>query len=463
MYSILMKKIAIIGAGASGTLLSIQLLKQLLNQTDTACQLTVFDHNPSLGKGIAYTQTHPCHLLNVPVEKMIADASEPDGFYRWISKAHPDLSVSPKDFVPRAWFGDYLNHLLQEALSKQNKDTTFQHLQETIIDLDWDKAQEKWALVSASGNRRWFDIVVLALGNAPDSLPSEKEKALIDHPRFIQNPWDTEKLQAIQPHDHVFILGTGLTMVDKVLELEKAGFRGKVTALSRRGHLPHCHSLTPHPANLEDLINLTPKALMCRLRGQVAENQFDWRQVVDGLRPHTQSIWQHWNIPQKKQFLRHLSSLWEIHRHRLPPSSNLALNQLKAEKRLTLLAGRPIQYLSVDPHEKIEIRFQPRGKTQVETLTADWVINCAGAGNQLLKRSDALMQNLIQQRKMALDDLQFSFKANSNLQLSYLPQPELTSLYGIGPILKGSFWECTAIAEIRQQAEYLAQTLLQKS
>ena len=456
-----MKKIAIVGAGASGTLLSIQLIKQLLNQTDKIYQLTVFDHRPSLGKGIAYADTHSCHVLNVPVEKMIADSSDPDGFYRWILKTHPEASVSLTDFVPRSWFGDYLHHLLQEALSKQTQDLTFQHRQETILDLDWNPQQQEWELLSEKEKKYGFDVVVLALGNAPDSLPSEKEKALIAHPRFIQNPWDTSRLKQIQPQDHVFILGTGLTMIDKLLELNQSGIQANFTALSRRGHLPQTHSpktLPALPQNLENWMGLSPKRLLQEIKEQIADNHCDWRQVIDSIRPYTQRIWQNWDLQQRKQFLRHLSSLWEIHRHRMPPSSNEAVNTFLKQKRLDVLAGRPIRYQPFDS-ETIQIQFQPRGKTQVETLTANWVINSAGAGNQLVKRSDSLIQNLILQHKIALDDLQFGFRSNLDLQLTYLPEPELCSLYGIGPILKGTFWECTAIAEIRQQAEQLANFL----
>jgi uncharacterized NAD(P)/FAD-binding protein YdhS len=478
------KTIAIIGAGASGTLLSTQ----LLNQVDTPIHLTLFDKNPSLGQGIAYAQTEPAHdldsihLLNVPVEKMTGDTRQPDGFYRWLLEEYLERSVQPGAFVPRWWFGDYLHHLFQEALSQKHPQAkhlqakhpqaTFQHLIETVIDLDWDNEKKQWVIHTLNEKESWaskhfFDVVVLALGNAPDSLPSEKEKALISQPRFIQNPWERGRFNAIQPHDHVFILGTGLTMIDQVLSLEQKGFQGHITALSRRGHLPHVHSetsLTPIPQQLDVLKHLSPKGLTGFLREQIAQDSIDWRQVADGLRPHTQSLWQHWTIHQKKQFLRHLSSLWEIHRHRMPPSSRETLNLLQKEKRLTLVAGRPLAYLHLAPKSemsgsKIEIHFQPRGKNTVDTLAADWVINCAGAGNQLLKRSDQLIQNVIQQQKIALDDLQFGFKANANLQLTYLPQPELTSLYGLGPLLKGTFWECTAITEIRQQADQLARSI----
>jgi len=33
-------------------------------------------------------------------------------------------------------------------------------------------------------------------------------------------------------------------------------------------------------------------------------------------------------------------------------------------------------------------------------------------------------------------------------------------LYGMGPVTKGRFWECTAVPEIRKQAEELAERLI---
>src|SRR5690606_25076177 len=54
-------------------------------------------------------------------------------------------------------------------------------------------------------------------------------------------------------HDRVLMIGSGLTMIDKLLELEACGHTGPVHALSRRGLLPRAHRRRPEtlPADVQ--------------------------------------------------------------------------------------------------------------------------------------------------------------------------------------------------------------------
>ena len=67
--------VAIIGGGASGTIVAAQLARR-------GVQSILIDGSGRLGKGVAYSTTEPAHLLNVRAEGMSAWAGEADHFVK---------------------------------------------------------------------------------------------------------------------------------------------------------------------------------------------------------------------------------------------------------------------------------------------------------------------------------------------------------------------------------------------
>ncbi|NCV45075.1 MAG: FAD-dependent oxidoreductase, partial [Actinobacteria bacterium] len=56
-----MRKVLIVGGGASGLLVAINLLRK-----SDDCEVTIVEPNERLGLGVAYSTLDPEHLLNVP-------------------------------------------------------------------------------------------------------------------------------------------------------------------------------------------------------------------------------------------------------------------------------------------------------------------------------------------------------------------------------------------------------------
>ena len=96
--------VAIVGGGAGGTLVAVQLLRQARGPWHIA----LVERSGALARGLAYGPAEPCHLLNLPAAGMSALPDDPGHFVRW-SGAAPDA------FVPRALYGAYLEALLTSA------------------------------------------------------------------------------------------------------------------------------------------------------------------------------------------------------------------------------------------------------------------------------------------------------------------------------------------------------------
>jgi uncharacterized NAD(P)/FAD-binding protein YdhS len=108
-----MKRITIIGGGASGTLLAINLIR---NANSLPLQINLIEKNEYFG-GVAYGMAKDFHLLNVPAGKMGAFPDDVEHFYKWLT--FNNYNYSTTDFVPRKIYGEYLKQILKETIERK--------------------------------------------------------------------------------------------------------------------------------------------------------------------------------------------------------------------------------------------------------------------------------------------------------------------------------------------------------
>src|SRR6478735_2867100 len=104
------KNIAIIGAGCTGALLAINLLKI---HKGGGINLVLIDKFERMGRGLAYRTWDDNHVLNVPAGNMSALVDDPLHFVRFCQTVDPAFSAG--SFVSRRLYGDYLEQLLAQA------------------------------------------------------------------------------------------------------------------------------------------------------------------------------------------------------------------------------------------------------------------------------------------------------------------------------------------------------------
>lgn len=230
------KSIAVIGGGFSGSLLAIHLLRRL----PPDCRVHLLERRSGFGTGMAYSTGNPNHLLNVPAGRMSAFHDAPDDFVRWLAR-QPDVpaEMARSDaFVSRGLFGRYVQSLLAQQLGPEASNRNLYLFPDEAVGLT--QTASGIVIATASGRPLSVDAAVLAVGNfPPESPPIDPD--IYDSKRYIADPWDDAALSAIPPGSHVLVIGSGLTMVDLVITLRDKGHEGVITALSRRGLLPHRH------------------------------------------------------------------------------------------------------------------------------------------------------------------------------------------------------------------------------
>lgn len=434
--------VIIIGGGASGVLLAVQ----LLSRRDGNFFVSIVEPRPRVGLGLAYSTRDDDHLLNTRAQHMSALADQPGHFLAWL--ARNDLFADPDAFVSRSIYGRYLAGLLAPWQQGEDKrrlrlvtatcTALGEHMDGVVAHLD-------------NGTVLIGELAVLATGHtAPAAVPGS---ALTD-------PWTAPA--PIDPGDTVAILGTGLSMVDHVLTLLNAGHSGPILALSRRGLLPRDHAPTrPLTLRLEDLpLGATASATLRWMRGlaRLAEAPGGtWRDAVDGIRPHVRRLWRSLPQAERARFLRHAAPWWDVHRHRIPPASARRLTEALASGQLTILRGA---HVAASPAGgAIDLTWRPYRQREPQVLRVARVIDCRGLRGDPAATASPVIRDLLGRGAARVDPLRLGLDTDSDGRLKRQDGSTAWRIRAIGPVTRAAFWEITAIPDIREQAARMAADL----
>lgn len=446
--------VAVIGSGASGTLLAAQLLRR----GEPGSRVVLIERSGAFGPGVAYSSTSDAHRLNVAAAQMAALPKDPQAFFRW-SRDRLD-AASPGDFLPRRLFGEYLVDLLDECERLAAGVVTLERRADEVVALPPspdDPARRRLVLVS--GGSIDADQVVLALGNSAPAAPIGLPREILESPHFLADPWAAGALRSSRADQAVLLLGTGLTMVDVALELGVSG--GPVMyAMSRSGLLPRAHQPHPTPAGPPSVDPSTPPSLerlVAVLTDEVAaadDRGDDWRPLIDSLRPIANELWDGLDAAERTRFQREYGRLWSIHRHRMAPQVGGALHRLIEKGRLRVqpatLKGARVRDGRVDvdivhPRDDAPARFR-----------VDRIINCTGPLHDPERIATPLVQDLVRRGSVRSNALGIGFDTDADGTIIDRRGKPVPGVYAIGPLRDGGLLETTAVPEIGQQARALS-------
>ncbi len=445
--------IAIVGGGFSG----VALAAALHRYAKQPVEIYIFEKTGQFGAGEAYRTPYIWHLLNARAGEMSALQDEPDQFVRWLqlnAATYLDTaSPHARQFVPRVLYSQYLCSLMTTIFRDENGLVKLHLVPEEIVDLVHDAHKIK--LTAGNDKEYIVDQAVLAIGNNP---PARIPYDIPANIQCIDNPWDYTALKDIPKEAPVMIVGTGLSMIDAVLTLHHQQHRGKIYALSRRGLLPLPHTETCHTATL-NIANLPRdvKGLMKALRAEadrMIEAGEDWRAIMQQMRCNLQDIWVQMDERNKKRFMRHVLSYWNIHRHRVHEKLSALLTRLQQEGQLEVMSGR----LAGVSEQGVTARLRHQHQPTVFPVTH--IINCMGSSNNISATEQPMLAALMQRGNVCHDDLKLGLLTNRKYELITAQGHVLPACYTLGPPMRGVIWECIAVPEIRQQCKELAQLLL---
>jgi uncharacterized NAD(P)/FAD-binding protein YdhS len=451
--------VAIVGAGAAGTLTAVQLCETAARRR-AALDLVLVDPAPEAGRGTAYATRDPRHRLNVPADGMSCYPDDPGHFTRWLCR-HGEPDVRGSDFATRYRYGAYLADTLARAIVHAHG-TVAVHRLRTRAEGCARTSDGRLELLLADGESLSADSAVLATGPAA-TTGDWAPPGLRTSERFIRSPWAPGALDGPLadpatgandgPLGDVLLVGTGLTAVDLALSLHRSG--RTVHALSRTGLLPQPHALSPAaemaaPEGLDAPTLTALRRTVYRHIGRAVRAHGDWRPALDSLRPHTARLWRSLTPTERAAFLEREGALWNTHRHRMAPTTGESVARARTARRLRVHTGG-ITDAVARPDGPLLVTFSDGLR-----VTVGWVIDCTGPGPL---PEDPLWRSLFDTGAAVPGPLGLGV-ATRDGRLLDAEGRSWAPLFTLGAPRRGELWETTAVPEIRVQAAALAAELL---
>lgn len=448
--------IVIVGAGFCGSVLATNLLRSPGRR-----DIVLIERGTSIGRGVAYASHEVPYVLNVPAGRLSVQPGDPLHFLRYVRQSHPDADA--EDFMPRSMYGSYLQEVLDEAERAAPAGVVLKRVFGEVTGIER-AVGEKPLLVQVAGRAPvGADRVVLALGNPPSAV-HPWARGLLHHPAYFHDPWTMPRSWRAQ--HSVLIVGSGLTMVDVALALSlEGGQMPLVRAISRHGLLPLGQTIFRPTAVQGDGEFLLSNAVSIRrvlamsraLSVRVEQMGGDWREVVTFIRHLAPDLWQRLPEPERRRFLRHVQSYWDVHRHRVPPSMAARIDHMRRSGRLKVHAGR-IREL-VPEGDELRVMWRRRGGQENESFAVNAVINATGPNYALRRSADPLVRSLRTAGLVAEDPLNLGLRTARHGACLAADGSASADLFYLGPMLRADHWEATAAPELRVHAEQLARHL----
>jgi uncharacterized NAD(P)/FAD-binding protein YdhS len=441
-------RIAIVGRGFSGMMTAIALMRTM----NTPFQLQLFDPNSSVSGGQALATGRSSEILNSRVRDLSVSAGDPDDFNDWLCANASFRTAVPaaipgfqQIFVPKSIFSDYVYQRFSEALASR-RDITVQVSSEPVFAVRRERGSRLRVENGRTAANSPFDAVFLATGYGMPTVPAAGEPATADAPTAV-------RARRLVARPHIVLRGSGLRVVDRLLQLRDSGYGGQISIISKHGFLPQSHTrINADPAFPADSMPSRLSEIVRFIRTACAEAEAagqNWQSVMNGLRKHARSLWQGLPARQKQQFNRHLRALYDSHRNRLPEAIHVRLKRELAEGNTVLRKG---QVICLTPAGLV---FKPAGHTQQETIDADQVIDCRCQAPDL---GTPLMRSLIDGGLAVPDELELGLAVDANGSLAV--EGRVTDgLYAIGPLGLGSLPDIDLVPEIVTQAYAAAEGL----
>src|ERR1700722_20306621 len=175
------------------------------------------------------------------------------------------------------------------------------------------------------------------------------------------------------------------------------------------------------------------------------------------MRPVTVELWRGLPPRERDRFLRHLRPYWDVHRHRMAPDVADAFEAMLAEGAVEVVRGR---LATIERRgDGAVVCWRPRGGTDARTLTVQRVIFATGVPAS--DERDPLIASLAAQGLARIEPNGLGLAVDETLQLVGADGQVTPFLWALGPIVRGMFWECTAVPDIRVQARMVGDAVAQ--
>jgi len=461
-------RVAIVGGGYTGAAAAVQLARASRH----AVAITIVEPRAEVGRGLAYSTLDPDHRLNGPLDNHLVDPDTPDELQRWcedrgIFAGDPEVQASNGAlYIRRGDFGAHVDDVVRATPG-------IRHHQALATGLR--VAQHGFEVVAEEA-RIPADLVIVATGNGTSTLP-RAFAAISGHPALAGDPFDAARLHAIRRDDRVFLVGSGLTALDVISTLERAGHRGTITAFSRHGVRPRPPRDPLPPGSTSGLmdridgempayaaaaltnggLNALTRALRLRIEEAALRGE-RWQGPFDELRNSVWRVWPRLPLTDKRRFLRHLRTWYDAHRFRTPPQNAAMAARAEKEGRLRYRVGR-LRAARDAGGDGVAVRWTDRSGAVIEERF-DVVVNCTGLEPSCGAASNPFLAHLLSQGLARRDPTGFGFEVDAQCRPIGRNGKASPGLRILGPPTAGSFGDPLGVPFIAPQIRRMLPAVL---
>ena len=436
--------ICIIGSGFSAAVLLLH-----LDDKGFDCRHVTIIGRGELGTGQAFGCVHDDFRLNVRAELMRVWPDRPLEFTHWAKTRltdDPDAASDAGDFYRRRDFAVYMAEQLNHRPGTQSAS----RIESEAVALTAD--DRRWQVTLDDGRTVSADQVVLATGNPSPDWPFRGP--VIDAPTLVRVPWRGDWVDRVGGDERVVVIGSGLTAMDTIHVLHRRNHRGNITLVAPDGLLPPVqtdwHSADalawPEPMRASDFLGF-----MRRHIGDGDWQDAEWQRRFESLRVYICEAWQRLAPLDQARLMRRVGWLWSLARFRAGPQATGSANALIKAGQLTIRRDIVTGLATTDAGQHIA------GLGTGDSITADAVINCSGAGR------DRLIAQLIDDKVIAPHQTApHRPRMTNSLALVAPGNRPYDSLYAVGPVTAHHYGDILGAASISRQAAMLADHLMAK-
>lgn len=449
--------VAIIGGGFTGAATAWNLARG-----GRDVRVVVFEPRPKLGAGLAYDTEDPVHRINVPATRMSIDIDRPDDFAAWLAErnyASTDAeALRGEDLYPRRHaFGDYVSARVAPYIDSGR----IEHVRAGVRELT--RGEGGWLVITEDGMARRADRVVIATSHPAPSPPRLLSTMLEGHPRFVPDATVPGALDAIRTSDAVLVVGNGLTSADVIASLLRKGHAGPITSISRRGLRSRGHAATPQTPHGDFIARPVRSARLLTRRIREAVTQagifgVSWHAVLDAVRAQGGAIWHNLPVVERQRLVRHLRPFWDVHRFRIAPQVEDALDAATARGQVETLAA---SVTAVSYHAG-RIRTALRRSRAAGTTIRDFdaVVVTTGPAHGAIIEEQPYLRKLAEEGLATLDPARLGLSCDRHSRLLDSEGWPVPGLYVAGPLARGTFGELMGLPQVSEHAAAVATEVL---
>ena len=453
-------RIAVVGGGFSGAVFGLQLARK----ATVPVAIDIVEPRPLLGGGLAYSTNDPSHRINVPASKMSVFAEQPAHFDEWLRRSDTpaieggaiwsDGQVYPQ----RGVFGRYVASLVEDA--NRTETAHIRHLRDTAMSAR--RYNGGYRLRLAGDAECVADMLVIATGHPAPARPPLLVAALGDDPAVISDPWADGALNHIPKQAAVLIIGTALTMADVVASLHRSGHTGAITAFSRRGLLSSGHVAVPAPYGYFNRSppQYTALGLWRSVRRAISvavQAGVPWQAVIDDVRSNGTAIWEALSVSERRRFLRHCRTYWDVHRYRVAPQVEAILEQKRADGSLEALSASLLQVRRNKCRIEVLLRLRRcAGAGEILRVVDAIVVATGPAQSGVIDRSPLLL-SLSRQSLIRPDPNGLGLDVDHGSRAIGVDGEGNSTLLVAGPLARGRFGELMGLPQVSEHAAMLAE------